>query len=324
MSDHTFGKGKTKTMQLVNPEIASALSLQKLTTPSTPTTSKLPAATAVPAISPRPLPPVTPMRLAAPPPSPSRPPPLPLQAQIEDEHVFNINDGLNDGNESNSAFSEEYNVDNWNDQDWQDGFSFLDSSLYKNGGADLSQAAESSILDATTSTPVVESTSEVDTNDTSASTIRLNRSQKRTLTVVSNVAESAIDGHQDVDPLNSEADLGAPGNLIGVKRAKRIRALERETEIIKTSVEKMQRTHDAILSQSLAAAKDEAEKQLQDCFYHWCRFMGADESDMQRFEHFRGSRNGNQLELESQMVAVRARDEENWMENDLFGGAHVQ
>ena len=322
MSDHTFGKQKkTKPMQLVNPETASALSLQKLTTPITPTTSKLPAATVVPAISPRPWPPVTPMRLAesmkhaAPP--PPRPPSLPLQTEIEDTPaVFNMS---NDGSRSDS--SEEYE---WNDNDWNDGFAFLDESQFKNVGEDLSQALESSILDATTTTPVVESTSEV---DTSASTIRLNRSQKRTLTVVSNVAESAIDGHQDVAPLNSEADLGAPGNLIGVKRAKRIRALERETEIIKTSVGKIQRTHDAILSHCLAAAKDEAEKQLQDCFYHWCQFMGADESDMQRFEHFRSFRNRNQLDLESQMVAVRAgddRDEENWMENDLFGGAHVQ
>ena len=118
--------------------------------------------------------------------------------------------------------------------------------------------------------------------------------------------------------------------MIGVKRAKRIRALERETEIIKTSVEKLQRTHDAILSHCLAAAKDEAEKILQDMHLHWCQLMGFDVSDMsspaiqsvlQRFDNFR--RHQDQHELESQMGARDPEDDDNWMQNDLFGGVHV-
>jgi hypothetical protein len=143
------------------------------------------------------------------------------------------------------------------------------------------------------------------------------------LTVVPNVAESTIDSQDAVLPHNSEADLGAPGNLIGVKRAKRIRALEKETEIVKRAVEKLQRTHDAVLSQCLTAAKSEAREQLLELHNHWCQLMGFDvsnmsplaiESRMQRFDSFRRHEDEQEHELGSQIGA----GDEDWIAGDLF------
>lgn len=332
MADHNFGKNrKTNPMQLVNLNVAASLSLQNLTTPITPkNVAKSPSNRPPPSVTPM-RSAVTPMRLvesmsqAAPPPPPLVPPPL-VPPPPPSPPVIIVQDEDEDD-------ADAYPIDDhWfvNDGTVTDGFGFLPEEFPIEDFAKDHQDAgqESSILDATTTTPTVPGDSELDTANTSASTIRLNsfRSKTTLSTVVSN-AEGETDG--DVVPHNGEADLGAPGNLIGVKRAKRIRALERETEIIKTSVQKMQRNHDTILSQCLAAAKSEAREQLSDLHSHWCQLMGFDVSDMnptaiestlQRFDNFRRhARHQDQHEPESQIgVCV---DEENWMQHDLFGGA---
>ena len=136
MSDQTFGKPKcTKPMHLVDPVAASALSLQKVSTPTTPTNlAKNP--------SDRPPPPVTPVRLlesvrqAAPPPPPVHPPlttissspPLLQEANDDPPPVFDINDEKHDSD----AF---VNNSDWSDID--DGFGFLDTSQFQINAADL-------------------------------------------------------------------------------------------------------------------------------------------------------------------------------------------
>jgi hypothetical protein len=337
MSDHNFGKPKNiKPMQLVNPNVASALSLQKLnknqepkniaTTPSDRPPSVTPITPTNVATIPSNRPsyvtsPVAPMRLvesmrqtSPPPPLPPPPPPPPVHEEHDDSPpCFTISDDINDS-DGNASLDD---CVNWSE--WDDGFGFLDTSQFQNAAAELSL-----IADATTTTPVVESSEP----DSSASTIRLDRS-KRTLTVVPNVAEIAIDSQDAVLPHNSEADLGAPGNLIGVKRAKRIRALERETEIVKRAVEKLQRTHDAVLSQCLAAAKSEAREQLLELHDHWCQLMGFDvsnmsplaiESRLQRFDNFRRHEDEQEHELGLQIGA----GDEDWIADDLFEGEHLR
>ena len=322
MSDQTFGKPKcTKPMHLVDPVAASALSLQKVSTSTTPTNlAKNP--------SDRPPPPVTPVRLlesvrqAATPPPPVNPPlttissspPLLQEANDDPPPVFDINDEKHDSD----AF---VNNSDWSDID--DGFGFLDTSQFQINAADLTQAIESSILDATSTTPAVESNASG--VDTSASTIQLSRP----VTVASDVAQCANDA-----PHNFEADLGAPDNLMGTKRAKRIRALERETQNIRTTVEKMQRMQDAMLSQCLAAAKSEANEQLKEIHFHWCKLLGFDMSDMSpraiesTLQRFRTHQDQQEQFVESPNMEVGAGDEgnliEDWMKNDLFGGAHVR
>jgi hypothetical protein len=265
------------------------------------------------------------VRQAAPPPLPVHPSfpafsfiPPPHEEENEDPPpVFDIH-----GKEYDSEELLELGSANWSDCD--DGFEFLDTSQFQiqKNATDLTQASESSILDATSTTPAIDSNASA--IDSSASTIQVNR----TLTAVSNVAECAID-----IPKNSEADLGAPGNLMGTKRAKRIRALERETHNIKTAVEKMQRTHAAMLSQCLAAAKSEAQEQLQELHYQWCQLLGFDMSDMSppaiesTLQKFRTNQDQQQQVVESSTIEIDAGDEgnliEDWIKDDLFGGAHV-
>jgi len=132
------------------------------------------------------------------------------------------------------------------------------------------------------------------------------------------------------EPQNSEADVGAPKNLIGVKRAKRMCALEREHQKMKATVEKMQHDHSEVFTHCLSAARSEAQHQVQgflsDLHSHWCQLLGSNTSDMsplaievtlEKFDKYQ-----NQQKQFGPPPSQSVLD--GLMGDDLFGGARVR
>lgn len=228
MAGSDFGKAKdTRPMQLVSAAASSALLLQNLKR-STPANNGSPASS-IP-IHPRKVAEgrgATPQKLVS--------PVVPAQRESE-----TINSEFTDHESESEAF-----LDSFTDYD---GSGFLNSHLEEAGDDDLFSAGGSTI------TPVgtdVQTDATPGTADTTSGTQQIL------------IPPLVSDFAREPEPHNSEKDLGAPNNLMGAKRAKRMRALERETQSIKDSIEKMQNFQTTTMNQAITAAKAETQDQLQ-------------------------------------------------------------
>jgi len=291
MADHEFGKvRKAKQIQLVSPNASSALSLQNVRTSVTPTV-------------------LNPANTFA-----SRPPSTPVNVStaasvranvvrtpIADVPNSTIAENI-DSRESGDSCSDVEFHEMWN--------SFFDTSDLDNA---VEYQAESSILSAATTTPVVESnTSAV---DTSTSTVRL-----AVVPVTSSMATNTAEAHDEEQ--NIETDIGGPKNLVGTKRAKRMRALEKETQEIRATVEKMNKSHAATMNECLEATKSEVREQFQEFSVLWSKLLGINTDTI---ENLRRDLCKEQLIQKTMPETCNQRSPlvEPWIENGLFEGACV-
>jgi hypothetical protein len=128
-------------------------------------------------------------------------------------------------------------------------------------------------------------------------------------------AEEALGGEQ-----NLETDIGAPNNLVGTKRAKRMRALEKETQQIRATVEKMHNSHAATINESLEVTKSEVRQQFQEFSVLWSNLLGTNSDAIANLRR-------DFCKEQTTQETVPKTDNQNsplvepWIENDLFDGA---
>jgi hypothetical protein len=125
---------------------------------------------------------------------------------------------------------------------------------------------------------------------------------------------------------NSETNLGAPNNLVGCKRAKRIHAHEKESKRIRAEVEKLQQFQKSLLAECLEAAKSATERSLKNftakLSREWRAVLGTntiadvpEQDELEKVQHESECEESNVNDEIVQHISPCP-----WMDSDIFSG----